>query len=170
MRGKFSKVIFFFCIIYMLSLAMMGSVMARFTSSLNGEDSARVAIMANDVTTSLNVALKGYPGSSVTYPLVLTNADNDKVCEVSQGFTVKLLTDDSVDIPLVYELYLDEGLTEKISPNGDGVYSSSDFKFKANVYSEKVVYIKISWPESVNDISFADEIEYFKLNVVIDQI
>lgn len=163
--------LFFSCIICLLFLFCIGTATARFTSKKDTENEvATIAVMANDITSDTQIVFDGQPGSEIIYPIKITNEQNGKVCEVSQNFTIQINLSGYNNLPLKYELYEDEEATKLLEPNANGVYENNNFSFEANKKSSKTLYIKISWPSTENDEQLSTEIDYFTLNVKINQI
>lgn len=144
---------------------------SRFESTVAGESVARVAVMANAVTTDVELPISGHPGmNSIICPIVFTNKEQDKVCEVSQVYTLEIKRQEYSNLPLMYELYKDKYCTEIMSPDENGIYASEEFYFSAGQEETKTYYLKIDWPKEINDEYLAFEIDYFSINVVATQV
>ena len=132
---------------------------------------SKVAVMANSVSTNMQSAIDIYPGCEpVICPIVITNKDQNRVCEVAQEFVIEVKRYTAENIPLVIGLYSDQLCTEIIGIDETGVYSSEKFKFKANVEETKTYYLKIEWPEEENNENLSLEIETLSINVIASQI
>jgi len=144
--------------------------MSRYTSTVATRDVTRVATMADNVNFSITDTVSGYPGCpDFVYPIEITNAVEDKVCEVSQKFNLKIKGLEEANIPLQIGLYSDSNTTTLI-PGNEGVYESNDFSFSPGVKETKKFYLKISWPSDKNSDYYSREIDYLKIDVVLTQI
>ncbi len=144
---------------------------SKYVSTIATDRKAVIAAMANDVS-SINIDLpqEAYPGFEVVYPIVITNKENDKICDVAQEFTLKIEREENENIPLEYSLYKDEFCTQEMSKDENGNYISNDFKLKAGEEDSRTYYLKIVWPEEENDEYLAFEIGYFSVTIVSTQI
>lgn len=158
-------------IIIITTTIIIGYTLSRYESKIEGRGTTTIAVMADTVSTNIEVPLEGYPGSeSIIAPITLANKENGKVCEVSQKYTIEIEKQDAENIPLNYSLYKDEYCTEIIETDENGKYTSEDFTFKPGIEESKTYYLKIDWPEDQKSELYAFEIEYFNIKVVSTQI
>lgn len=138
---------------------------ARYTAGSDDSSSAVVAVMASDVDITLDELLL-YPGIEYDpIEVTLTNQENGVVCEVSQSYSFKVsqLTE---DLPLTIGVYSDATCRTKVADVGEILTG----EFVASTQGEETYYIKVSWDESYNAASYADEIDYLCLSVTATQI
>ena len=159
----------FLCIITTIIIITMS--FSKYESTVAGNNVTKVALMANSVSMDINLPISGHPGMDfIICPIVITNKEEDKVCEVSQKYTIEIETQEYLNIPLTFELYKDKYCTEIMGCDENGIYYYDDFFFKAGVEDQKTYYLKIDWPENANSEYLAFEIEYFSVNVVATQV
>ena len=159
----------FLCIITTIVIITMS--FSKYESTVAGNNVTKVALMANSVSMDINLPISGYPGMEfVICPIVITNKIEDKICEVSQKYTIEIETQENLNIPLTFELYKDQYCTEIMGCDENGIYSEDEFFFNAGVEDEQIYYLKIDWPEDANSEYLAFEIEYFSVNVVATQV
>lgn len=144
---------------------------SKYVSTVSTDSIAKVAVMANSVSVDMQLPMSAYPGSDpIICPIIITNKEQENVCEVSQKFTIGIERKVAENIPLVWGLYKDEFCTEIIEKDENGNYISDDFTFNAGIEETKTYYLKINWSEDKKDEYLAFEIEYFSINVVSTQI
>lgn len=138
-------------LIYMIvaTLVFTGVTFSSYVSTSEGGDSVTVALFANSTEVILPVS-ECYPGCEFTIKVKVTNAENGKVCEVSQSYKMhaEVVTG---SIPLVLEwiggqpvgdFHIADGTVERVYdlkvswPITNGEYPSDD-------YSEKIEVIRI---------------------------
>lgn len=153
------------------TIIMVNFSLAKFKKTAAIDSETKIAIMANDITVDIDTKIEGYPGCKpIICAIELTNADDTKVCEVSQKFTVSILNNSTSNIPIKYSLYRDINCTENLIPNEEGIYENEDFKFEANKKESKKYYLKIIWPEEENNPFYAFEMDYLNLKINIEQL
>ncbi len=161
-----------FMFIYVITTIVITALSSsRYTKTFSSDTFTKVAVMANTVSTTMQTPISGYPGCDpIICPIVITNAEEDTVCEVSQEFVIELMRYTDVNIPLQFDLYKDELCTEVINKDENGMYVDEEFKFKAEEKETKTYYLKIEWPEDKNEEYLAYEIEAISINVIASQI
>lgn len=168
LKFKIQNLIF----IYIVTVVIITSfTLSRYETTAVGKNTTTVAVMANTVSTGIQLNLAGFPGSDSTVcPIIITNEDNNTICDVAQSFTVEISRQENANLPLVCNLYSDEYCTQPIQKDENGLYISDDFNFSPGIKQTKECYLKIDWPEEENDDLYAFEIEYIKIKVVATQI
>lgn len=155
----------------MTAIIVITMSFSKFESTIAGDNIAKVAVMANTTTVDIEVPISGHPGmDSIICPIVLTNKEEDVICEVSQLYTLEIKGQESTNIPLTFELYKDKYCTEILAADENGIYALDEFYFLAGQEETRTYYLKIDWPKEENDEKLAFEIEYFSINVVATQI
>lgn len=168
-RKKFIIKILIICII--TSILSIELTLAGYKSSTNLMAATTVALMANNTTIEIENNLDGYPGCEpIICPITLTNVKDNKVCRVGQKYSISIDRTEIKNIPLEFSLYKDEYCTEILAPDENQNYSAESFVFKAGVETSITYYLKIEWPEDKNNSDLAFEVEYFKINVDVEQI
>lgn len=163
---KSHNLIFLYIITTIIITALAFS---KYSSTVTGSNIAKIAVMANSISTDINIPMSSYPGGEpVICPIVITNKKDDKVCDVAQEFTFQIKNGNN--IALNFGLYKDEYCTEIMEHDENGFYHSDEFKFSAGIEENKTYYLKVTWPENEKDASLAFEIEYFTVNIVSTQI
>lgn len=161
--------IIIFCLI--TTIISIDLTLANYKTEVELQTATTVALMASDTIIEIENNLDGYPGCEpIVCPINLTNAKNNTVCEVSQSYSIYVDRTDFENIPIEISLYKDKYCTEILALDENGKYSSDEFIFEAGIESSVTYYLKIEWPEEANNSDFAFEIEYFKLNIDIEQI
>ena len=144
--------------------------LSRYVTTVSRTNVAKVATMASDISFDLSIPKEAYPGFETVYPIVITNKDGDRICDVSQKYTIEITREDIENIPLEFNLYEDEYCTKLISKDENGIYSLDSFVFNANEEQTKTLYLKIVWPEDENAEYLAFEIGYFSVKIKAEQI
>lgn len=161
------NLLFFF---FITTIIVTELTLAKYSSVATSVDAVTVALLANDVTTTVTATQNIYPGSDpLIIPITVTNKENDKVCQVSETFVIDLITNENPNIPLEYTLCKNSTCTSMISKNSDGYYTDSTFNFQASTEESKTYYLKVYWPQEYNDSSYAFEIDYVNLKFIITQ-
>lgn len=144
---------------------------AKYKSATNAIDSVQVAIMANDAYIEFDDEIKGYPGCDPKiYEINVTNKENEKICEVKQKYKFKIEREESKNLPIEIALYKDSGCTQILNTNEDGYYEDETFLLEEGIEQTNKVYLKIIWPETKKNASYAFEIDYFALHIISTQI
>ena len=161
---KFLPVVFLFLIITISFL--FKTTLAKYTTKVNGEDSALIAIMANDVVFDFDT-YKAEPGSTTIIPFSVTNTSEGKTCEVTQ--TYKMSIERSNNIPFEFELCKDSNCTNVLTMT-NGYFTDASFILNAGVAETKNYYLKVVWPSDKNDASYALEVDYIRLKISAVQV
>ena len=166
------KLIYKFAVSIIIILIIIGInvAIARYKSSLSGNSSSAIAIMANDVYVDISKNISGYPGSDTICPIVITNKDDKGICEVAQKFEISIERQNEENIPINFSIYKDAQCTQEITKNENDVYTDENFKMDAGTEQTKRIYLKITWPENANDDYLSYEIESFRLHIAATQI
>ncbi len=161
------RLLFFF---FITTVIITEFTLSKYSTIATASDSVTVALLANDVTTTITAPQNIYPGSNpVIIPITVTNKENDKVCQVSETFVFDLITNENPNIPLEYSICKNSTCTSTFSKNSDGFYTDSTFNFQAGTEESKTFYLKVYWPEQYNDSSYAFEVDYVNLKFIITQ-
>ena len=164
---KFHNLLF----IYVVTTIIVSVVsFSRYVTTVSRESVTKVAAMANNLSVDMSIPNSAYPGFETVYPIVISNKEEDRVCEVAQKYSIKIIRENNINIPLEFALYKDEYCTIPISKNEDNMYVDDDFYFEAGVEQTQNVYLKIVWPEEQNSEYYAFEIGYFSINIIGEQI
>ena len=127
--------------------------------------------MAGDAYVGLEKDIMLYPGCEPkVYEVIITNKEDNKVCEVTQKYQLKIERGDSSNLPIEISLYKDSNCTQQLTPNGNGYYTSDEYVFQAGVEESKTKKEKISWQNSSQNPSYAFEIDYFRIHIISEQI
>jgi hypothetical protein len=134
----------------LLSVHLSSGLYARYTSTVSGSDSARVAkFEVKDVGTfSKDLYLEYNPGVSNSYTVVIENHSEVAVkCSVD----VERLSN---NIPL------------NVSISGD----ITDVTFAPNDAAGKTVRLALEWPGTKNDAAYSYEVDAIRVSVSVEQI
>ena len=144
---------------------------SKYVTTIATDKKAVIAIMANDISSiDIDLPQEAYPGLEVVYPIVITNKKDDRICDVTQEFTLEIEREENENIPLEFALYKDEFCTEVMSKDENGYYISDDFQLVAGEEDSRTYYLKITWPEEENEEYLAFEIGYFSVTIVSTQV
>ena len=143
---------------------------SKYVTTVSTDSTAKIAIMANSVSIDLGIPKDAYPGYETIYPIILSNEDEGKICEVTQKYIIKIKRDSFENIPIEFELYKDEYCTESVEKDENGYYIAEEFILDANQRQTNTHYLKIYWPEEYNDANLAFEIGYFTIDVISTQL
>ena len=145
-------------LLYMIiaTLVFTAVTFSSYVSTSEGGDSVKVALFANDaeVLIPLNEC---YPGCDpIEVPITVTNYDDDKVCEVSQSYSITVQNVFNA-IPLKFDW----------SETPVGNFHLGDGRKQTKQYT-----LTISWPVDGGYPSseLADEIDVVRILVNCDQI
>ena len=157
-------------VLFILLILLSASVgtFSRYVSMVYGNTIARVALFGHNTKVEMK-NIKGKPGDVKIIPIEITNTKNDKVCEVSQEFTIYINRKYGKNLPLNINLYKDKDCTELIHIS-DKVYTNEDFKFEAGKNQTKKYYLKIEWPSNSSSVDNAFEIDYFTIDFRVVQV
>lgn len=143
--------------------------LARYITSIYGLSSARVAIFANNTSTTLE-DISGKPGLVTIVPIEITNFNAEKISEVNSKFTINISHDYGKNLPLVFNLYKDKECSEIIYRDENENFFDDEFTFKALQKGTKKVYLKIEWPKEENSMQNVFEIDHLTVNFRVSQI
>ncbi len=141
-------------VLVMISAYSISGLYARYTTSAEGSDSAKVAKWVFNVyeekTVEIAVDQIKTPGNFCEYTFSISNGDGTTVSEVTQKFVVKL--EQFGTLPLQYELEeLNEDGTEKETKTA----SASDVgiitflgNFETNTAKTIKYKLRIEWPDT----------------------
>ena len=111
------------------TLVFTAVTFSSYVSTSEGGDSATVALFANDTEVIIPVN-ECYPGFSFEVPITVKNYEDDKVCEVSQSYSI---TAENVFETIPLEFSWSE------QPVGD-------FHLNDGAKQEKTYTLTVSWP------------------------
>lgn len=145
----------------LITTYMMTGLYARYTYSESMEDSARVAIMAEDVIVEVNDNIPICPGETSIIPLTITNEKNGKVCEVAQQYTFTIRNLEN-NIPLEWNVYSNDQCTN--------LATQLQGTLKAGTAEQQEYWIRVEWPADENDEAYAFEVDALEIVVSVEQI
>lgn len=159
-RRKKGKLPIHLYLIYMIiaTLLFTGVTFSSYVSTSEGGDEVQVALFANDTEVILPVT-ECYPGCEFTIQVTVTNYEGDKVCEVSQAYSI---TAETVTGSIPLEL-------DWLEVDGDPV---GNFHINDGEKQVKVYDLKVTWPVTDSNITseYADEIEVIRIIIDCNQI
>ena len=162
------KLIFFFVI---TAIVVVNFSVAKYKSAVTNIDTVTVALMAQDAYVEFENEIYGHPGDAPkVYAIRLSNKENEKICEVTQKYKMKIEREETQNLPIEIALYKDASCTQILSTDVNGYYEEEDYIFDAGVEQSKTVYLKIIWPEARKNASYAFEIDYFNLHIISTQV
>ena len=167
---KINRVLLLFLLIITVIIVISFSI-SKYESRIQISGTARVALMASDTYVDLENDIMLYPGCEPkVYEVVITNKQDDKICEVTQKYQLKIERGETANLPIDITLYKDANCTQQLTPNGNGYYTSDEYVFQAGVEQSKTFYAKVSWQNSSKNPSYAFEIDYFRIHIISEQI
>lgn len=150
-------------LIYLLVLTTLitGVSFSSYVASSGAVEEARVAVMAVDAVIDVTDLVDNqYPGGVTVIPVIVTNQEGTRICEVAQEYTLTLERL-SENLPLTYAFYEDSACTKEVTSAG-GVLPPA-------VLEEDHYWLKITWPAPGNAAD-AFEIDAFRIVVHAQQI
>ena len=150
----------------LLSMRLGVGVPARYSSSANGTDSARVAIFASDIVQQDFDITDMIPGSHDTVSVTVANYKNDRICEVKQQYKIAVTVEG--DLPITVTIYTDEACTQPATnkdANGNVVGTLAPATKESVTY-----YMKASWDENDNSYVYANGIGVVVVTVTAVQV
>ncbi len=150
---------------------LVGGLYARYTTSAESSDGARVARYAFDVkggTTeqefTINLAGIKKPGDPASVTFTVTNANENGVCEVAQQYTVYVTELGS--LPLTYSIGNTNAKamvagSEKVLLTGN---------LAAGVEDSETITLNISWPDDETNPNYAGGVASLHIRIVAEQI
>lgn len=154
---------------------VIGGTLARYTSSAESSDSARVAVFGHseliDISQDWVSGLK--PGVSRTYALTVANSSGGKVSEVAQLYTIALET--SGNLPLQFTLSSADGntaigsFTESALATGC-TFASDSMGFDASVKGEHRYKLTVTWPAEQDSSALAGVPDFIQIDVNVEQV
>lgn len=138
----------------LLSMQLGVSLPARYTSSANASDQARVAVFASDKTITFDLSTITKPGDSKTFTVTVANFEGDKICEVTQNYTLTATTQGNLPLTVT----IDKALS--------GTFAAGE--------KQSVTYtITVAWDNNSaadRNYFYADEIDVVVLTVEAVQV
>lgn len=148
------------------TLIATGVTFSGYVTEAYGSDSARVAVMATDVTVTLTGDQFIAPGEEVTFGFTVANYENNKVCEVAQKYTIqeiKLLSNPDGTENL-------KGITFTVMDGEKTVNLPYTDQFAAGENQAKTFTIKANWPAGNYGEEMSFEVDAIEITVNAEQI
>lgn len=155
------------------SLIATGVTFSGYVTQAHGADSARVAVMASNVTTI--VSGKIVPGETLNFDFTVANYEEDLVCEVAQKYTIesiRLLSnlpvngedqENLTDITFSIQEKKGENQYESITLPYEGTFAAGE-KFS------KSFRVTASWPDAAFTEEMSFEIDAIEITVNAEQL
>lgn len=148
----------------LVSFWMMSNILARYTSTGAGTDSARVAAYVFDLKdqnegASFNLSEIKIPGDSTEYEFQVTNKSEGKISEVAQQYKIQLAVDGNV--PLQCTVTKQENNAEKTVCTAKNIVEgeqkniSDSVTIAAAADYTQTYKLTVQWPEKYNDETYA---------------
>ena len=149
-------------LLFAAALASTPTVLAKFRSMADGEDTAHVALMAAGAEiVVIENDLPQSPGTFAVIPVTVTNMQGSKTCEVTLSYRITASTQFGT-LPLTFRYYTDEACTNEVAlPQGS---------LAAGVGETDTYWVKIEWQAEYNDPSYATQLETVRLEVSATQV
>ena len=144
----------------LISILATGTTFSSYKSISGGTDRVSVALFASDYAFDVPATEGYYPGMDPkVVEITITNFEGDKICEVSQAFSITAER-------LVGRLPLELQITKLTGPQ------NNEFRLESGVATKQTATfnLTISWPEQYNDHSYADEIDVVRVTIDATQI
>lgn len=150
----------------LIILLVMGAVtLARYTTSLTGTGTATTALYQNDTEFTLtNDDMPTHPGDQRIVAFSVTNTKDAKTAEVAQIYEFTVET--AENIPLEFAFSKDGGTTWKTASTNTKTNYQSVLGLTAQTDNWK---IKIIWPDAADDSKYANEIDYVRIKIHMEQ-
>ena len=154
-NNKITVILITLLVLVLISFSMTGNLLARYATTADGTETARVAkfnISETGISEIVVSSQNFYPGYTLVQPIEINN--NSEVA-IDYSLTVEILTD---NLPLVLNMNGEEGrriiINKKLQPN-----------------SGKEEYtLNILWPEAENSLDYSMMVDAIKLSVNAVQI
>lgn len=143
--------VLFLCALVIFSLS--GISYAKYYDEFKDDNSANVAVMANDVVIDYTLSeLNLFPGAEISLPVNITNVKNGNIAEVNQQYTLTVETTNNIPLTCVFL----NSNNQEVTPTG---------QFNAGIEQIHKYTIKILWDSSYNDYNYSNEIEVVRVIV-----
>lgn len=161
---------------YLLCLGLvcalgLGLTYARYSSAITGTGKATVAKVTLDSKADLSNVLQGMtPGAECTVSLMVSNAKDSNMSEITQEYSVIVKT--TGNLPLEFTLENSGSAGEETYVNPESATDENNSRTWSGgrmPHSKKVTHnytLKVRWPEEKKDATYADEID--KVTLTID--
>lgn len=91
-------------VLLLLSTMRFGvSLSARYTTSSSGSDQARVALFVSEQTMTFDLSEIKKPGDTKSFSITIANFDGEKVCEVTQRYTLTANTQNNLPLAVTID-------------------------------------------------------------------
>lgn len=157
----------------LVSLWMISNLYARYSTTTEGEDSARVAVFGHGETITLNNEMTDWvPGDATSYNLTVSNKKGAEISEVSVRYNVEIVT--AGNLPLVYTLKDAEGnaigeYTESADIS-EHVFDNNSMVFESNKADEQKYTLDVTWPGEKKDEALNGVPDFIQVNINVEQI
>jgi hypothetical protein len=161
---------------YLLCLALICAVMvgmsyARYTTAVSGSQTASVASVSMEGTTTQTVDISDLsPGQEKTMEFQVVNFSGDHVSEVAQDYTISVKT--SGNLPLTFALSGKDptGSYAGGLSNSSGVWkTSSPGSLPAGNTASHTYALTIRWPGQASASDYSEEIDTVTLVIDAEQ-
>ncbi|WP_343210716.1 hypothetical protein [Anaerolentibacter hominis] len=173
MRKKQRRIWPYLVYLVLVTSVLISVTLSRYATRMTGTGTALVASMASDLEPSSFQFTIGplKPGDTSIYSFLINNYEGDRVSEVSQIYSISLET--TGNLPLTFEI-TGEPLVQpeewnKLAEADPGQNSMSGGRLP---HTQKVSHsyeIKITWPSSLSDPVYQDEIDLITVTVAASQ-
>lgn len=172
-----SRILGYLFLAAIVSMGVLSLSYARYTSQINGEADALVAVWGSESSIPLDIDVSGLvPGGSKEFTFAVKNGKDGQISQVGQLYSV--LVETTGNLPLTFEL-----IPVSSEPFGSGImitgqpFSLTDGKGAADggslPISKSIIThtytLKVSWPELSDGAEYADEIDMVTLTVNAQQ-
>lgn len=146
-------------------LAMGAVTLARYSSQVQGTGTSTAALFQNDAKFTLtDDDVPKHPGDERIVDFKISNTKDSKTAEVTQ--TYEFTVETAENIPFTFAFSKDGGATWKtIAAN-----TKTDYKNVLSLSEQTDNWkIKITWPDTASDSSYANEVEYVRVRIHMAQ-
>ena len=174
--SKKKSILRLFCLWFCFFCLTLGflTTLARYESSASGSDSVTVAALVLGESQTLTVDTQNIaPGKSVNYTFGIQNFDESASAEVSMGYSITVLS--TQNLPLNYKIKCNDttGGTPLVAKDstknvtGGTAFSGAVLPYGSFIHTYTLT---LSWNESNNDATYANEVEVVKIKIDSEQV
>ncbi len=144
-----------------ISAYLLSNVFAKFSTTANGSDSARVAkfVLNGEMSDKLSVPLSIKPGDTEKYSFTVTNTNGSSTAEVSMKYSIDVSSYDN--LPLIMEIY---------DSNKNKVADDAVFTMEAGKETTHNYTLEVTWDENRKESNLVNEIDMVKIVVNAEQL
>ena len=161
-----------------VTLVATGVSLSSYVTTASGEDTVRVAVMANSVSVNLSTSvLPIAPGEEKIIQISISNFEENnadkKVCEVAQEYKLNVESmliqhgASQSNLPLKWAIYTNADCTQQAPVGADQKVVGT---FSAGEEQTKTYWIKFVWPADASSANYVGELDAYQLMISAEQL